>query len=184
MAAASIVGPLVTSEGVLSATAANGMKRMSSLHGLSGAEKKRRGQQDLILGMAPAIVADRYGVTRGTVSGWHTPEVHAEREKLRAETVASARAELAADTQAAMAALREVAADPGQPGPARVAAANSILDRAGVSKSDEITVKSEQSSADEVNAGLIAILGRAARELGRSKVDLSPPVTEAEADEG
>ena len=157
---------------------------MSDLHDLSAPEKRRRGQEDLIYGVAPGVVASRYGVNPATVSGWHTPEIHAERDKRRAEAAAAGRARLSHAVDVAASALEEIAADPSAPQAARVAAANSILAKAGVTNIDEITIKAEQSSAGDINAGLIAILGRAARELGRSKVDLSPPVTEAEADEG
>lgn len=134
---------------------------MSSLHSLSIAEKRRLGQEDLLSGMAPTAVADKYGVNRATVSGWHTPEIHAERDRRRAEAIAAARARLAEAATSAMDALVEVANDSSAPQAARVAAANSILDRSGVGKVDEITVKVEEQSATDVAAGLAAILGRA-----------------------
>ncbi len=133
---------------------------------LSNAEKRARAQEDLISGMAPTAVAERYGVNRATVSGWNTPEVHAERDRRRAEQIAAARARFAGLVDVAMSALEEIAGDPAAPPPARVAAANSILDRAGAIKVDEITVRVEEADASSVAAGLLAILGRAQAELG------------------
>ena len=134
---------------------------MSDFHSLSNAEKRRRGQEDLLNGVAPGIVAERYGVTRTAVSGWHTPEIHAERDRRRAESIAAARGRLSEMVTTAMDALHEVASDAAAPQAARVAAANSILDRAGAVKVDEITIKVEEQSATDVAAGLAAILGRA-----------------------
>lgn len=148
---------------------------MSELHTLSNAEKRRRGQEDLLNGIAPGIVAERYGVTRTAVSGWHTPEIHAERDRRRAESIAAARARLSEMATGAMDALREVASDPSAPQAARVAAANSILDRSGVGKVDEITVRVEEQSATDVAAGLAAILGRA-----RAALSGLPPVPQGE----
>ena len=74
----------------------------------------------------------------------------------------------------ALAALREVAEDPSAPQAARVAAANSILDRSGVSKTDEITVRVEEASADDVAAGLLAILGRAQAEISARPIEADP----------
>jgi len=136
------------------------------LHSLSNAEKRTRAVEDLIEGIAPSLIAERYGVTRATVSGWHTPEVHAERDKRRTELIAASRARLAGMVGRAIDALDEIANDPAAPPPARVAAANSILDRAGAIKVDEITVRVEESDAGSVAAGLLAILGRAQAELG------------------
>ena len=148
---------------------------MSELHTLSNAEKRRRGQEDLLNGIAPGIVAERYGVTRTAVSGWHTPEIHAERDRRRAESIAAARARLSEMATGAMDALHEVASDPSAPQAARVAAANSILDRSGVGKVDEITVRVEEQSATDVAAGLAAILGRA-----RAALSGLPPVPQGE----
>lgn len=148
---------------------------MSELHTLSNAEKRRRGQEDLLNGIAPGIVAERYGVTRTAVSGWHTPEIHAERDRRRAESIAAARARLSEMATNAMDALHEVASDPSAPQAARVAAANSILDRSGVGKVDEITVRVEEQSATDVAAGLAAILGRA-----RAALSGLPPVPQGE----
>lgn len=148
---------------------------MSDLHGLSNAEKRRRGQEDLIAGLSPTAVAERYGVGRNTVSGWHTPEIHAERDRRRAESIAAARARLSEMATGAMDALHEVASDPSAPQAARVAAANSILDRSGVGKVDEITVRVEEQSATDVAAGLAAILGRA-----RAALSGLPPVPQSE----
>lgn len=148
---------------------------MSDLHGLSNAEKRRRGQEDLIAGLSPTAVAERYGVGRNTVSGWHTPEIHAERDRRRAESIAAARARLSEMATGAMDALHEVASDPDAPQAARVAAANSILDRSGVGKVDEITVRVEEQSATDVAAGLAAILGRA-----RAALSGLPPVPQGE----
>ena len=134
---------------------------MSSLHTLSISEKRRLGQEDLLSGMAPTSVAEKYGVNRATVSGWHTPEIHAERDRRRAESIAAARGRLSEMVTTAMDALHEVASDAAAPQAARVAAANSILDRAGAVKVDEITVRVEEQSATDVAAGLAAILGRA-----------------------
>lgn len=153
---------------------------MSSLHDLSNAEKRARGTEDLIAGVAPSVIADRYGVTRATVSGWHTPEIHAERDRRRAESAAAGRAAIADLVSGALRALQEVAEDESQPGPARVAAANSILDRSGVIKTDEITVRVEESSADDVAAGLLAILGRAQAELAARPIDVEPEGNDAE----
>ena len=148
---------------------------MSDLHTLSISEKRRRGQEDLLSGMAPTAVAERYGVNRATVSGWHTPEIHAERDRRRAESTAAARARLSEMATGAMDALHEVASDPSAPQAARVAAANSILDRSGVGKVDEITVRVEEQSATDVAAGLAAILGRA-----RAALSGLPPVPQGE----
>lgn len=153
---------------------------MSDLHSLSNAEKRARGTEDLIAGVAPSVIADRYGVTRATVSGWHTPEIHAERDRRRAESAAAGRAAIADLVSGALRALQEVAEDESQPGPARVAAANSILDRSGVIKTDEITVRVEESSADDVAAGLLAILGRAQAELAARPIDVEPEGNDAE----
>lgn len=152
---------------------------MSSLHDLSATEKRRRGQEDLISGVAPGLIAERYGVNRATVSNWHTPEIHAERDKRRAEAAAAGRAAVADLVSSALRALQEVAEDESQPGPARVAAANSILDRSGVVKTDEITIRVEEQSATDVAAGLLAILGRA-----QAEIDRAPPaeITDTEAD--
>lgn len=144
---------------------------MGDLHSLSNAEKRTRGAEELIAGVAPSVIADRYGVTRATVSGWHTPEIHAERDRRRAEAAAAGRAQIASMIDGALGALREVAEDPSQPGPARVAAANSILDRSGVIKTDEITVRVEESSADDLNAGLLAILGRVQAEIAARPIE-------------
>lgn len=153
---------------------------MSSLHDLSSTEKRRRGQEDLVNGVSPGLVAERYGVARNTVSGWHTPEIHAERDKRRAEAAAAGRAQIASMIDGALGALREVAEDPSAPQAARVAAANSILDRSGVIKTDEITVRVEESSADDVAAGLLAILGRAQAELAARPIDVEPEGDDAE----
>lgn len=142
---------------------------------LSVAEKKRLGQEDLLAGMAPTVVAQKYAVSRTTVSGWHTPEIHAERDRRRAESIAAARARLSEMATHAMDALHEVASDPSAPQAARVAAANSILDRSGVGKVDEITVRVEEQSATDVAAGLAAILGRA-----RAALSGLPPVPQGE----
>ena len=150
---------------------------MSSLHDLSAPEKRRRGQEDLISGVAPGLIAERYGVNRATVSNWHTPEVHAERDRRRAESAAAGRATIAEMISGALKALKDVAEDEAQPGPARVAAANSILDRSGVTKTDEITVRVEEQSATDVAAGLLAILGRA-----QAEIDRAPLAVTAEAD--
>ncbi len=144
---------------------------MGGLHDLSAVEKRRLGQEDLIAGVSPGLVAERYGVARNTVSGWHTPEIHAERDRRRAECAAAGRAEIASMITGALAALREVAEDPSAPQAARVAAANSILDRSGVSKTDEITVRVEEASADDVAAGLLAILGRAQAEIAARPIE-------------
>lgn len=152
---------------------------MSSLHDLSAPEKRRRGQEDLISGVAPGLIAERYGVNRATVSNWHTPEVHAERDRRRAESAAAGRATIAEMIGGALKALKDVAEDEAQPGPARVAAANSILDRSGVTKTDEITVRVEEHSAGEVAAGLLAILGRAQAEIDRAPLAVT---TEADPD--
>jgi uncharacterized protein YjcR len=134
---------------------------VADLHSLSSAEKRRLAQEDLLNGVAPGVIADRYGVSRGTVSGWHTPEIHAERDRRRGEAIAAARARLAEASTSAMDALVEVANDPSAPQAARVAAANSILDRSGVGKIDEITVRVEEQTPADVAAGLLAVLGRA-----------------------
>lgn len=134
---------------------------MADLHSLSMSEKRRLAQEDLLTGVAPTVVAQRYGVNRATVSGWHTPEIHAERDRRRSEQIAAARARLAEEATLALDTLREVAADPSAPQAARVAAANSILDRSGIGKIDEITVRVEEQNATDVVAGLAAILGRA-----------------------
>ncbi len=139
---------------------------MSGLHDLSDAEKRARAVEDLINGEPPGVIAERYGVNRATISRWHTPEVHAERDKRRAELIAASRARLAGMVGRAIDALDEIANDPAAPPPARVAAANSILDRAGAIKVDEITVRVEEADASSVAAGLLAILGRAQAELG------------------
>ena len=144
---------------------------MGGLHDLSSAEKRRLGQEDLIAGVSPGLVAERYGVARNTVSGWHTPEIHAERDRRRAESAAAGRAEISSMISGALKALKEVAEDESQPGAARVAAANSILDRSGVSKTDEITVRVEEASADDVAAGLLAILGRAQAEIAARPIE-------------
>lgn len=144
---------------------------MSDFHSLSNAEKRARGAEDLISGVAPSIIADRYGVTRATVSGWHTPEVHAERDRRRSEAAAAGRARLSHAVDVAASALEEIAADPSAPQAARVAAANSILDRAGIAKIDEITVRVEEASADDVAAGLLAILGRAQAEISARPIE-------------
>lgn len=159
---------------------------MSDFHSLSNAEKRRRGQEDLLNGVAPGIVAERYGVTRTAVSGWHTPEIHAERDRRRAESIAAARGRLSEMVTTAMDALHEVASDAAAPQAARVAAANSILDRAGAVKVDEITVKVEEQSATDVAAGLAAILGRARAALSGG-LPAAPaaepdPTTDAEPD--
>ena len=151
---------------------------MSELHTLSNAEKRRRGQEDLLNGIAPGIVAERYGVTRTAVSGWHTPEIHAERDRRRAESIAAARARLSEMATGAMDALHEVASDPSAPQAARVAAANSILDRSGVGKVDEITVRVEEQSAPDVLAGLAAILGRA-----HAALSSLPPAPQGEGED-
>lgn len=155
---------------------------MSELHTLSNAEKRRRGQEDLLNGIAPGIVAERYGVTRTAVSGWHTPEIHAERDRRRAESIAAARARLSEMATGAMDALHEVASDPSAPQAARVAAANSILDRSGVGKVDEITVRVEEQSATDVAAGLAAILGRAKAALHSAPTVAPAEATDAEPD--
>ncbi len=155
---------------------------MSDLHGLSNAEKRRRGQEDLLNGMAPTAVAERYGVGRNTVSGWHTPEIHAERDRRRAESIAAARARLAEAATSAMDALVEVANDASAPQAARVAAANSILDRSGVGKVDEITVRVEEQTATDVAAGLAAILGRARAALSGGLPPAAPELA-ADADD-
>lgn len=155
---------------------------MSELHTLSNAEKRRRGQEDLLNGIAPGIVAERYGVTRTAVSGWHTPEIHAERDRRRAESIAAARARLSEMATGAMDALHEVASDPSAPQAARVAAANSILDRSGVGKVDEITVRVEEQSATDVAAGLAAILGRAKAALHSAPTVAPAEATDAELD--
>jgi hypothetical protein len=144
---------------------------VGDLHSLSNAEKRARGAEDLISGVAPSIIADRYGVTRATVSGWHTPEVHAERDRRRSEAAAAGRARLSHAVDVAASALEEIAADPSAPQAARVAAANSILDRAGIAKIDEITVRVEEASADDVAAGLLAILGRAQAEIAARPIE-------------
>ena len=159
---------------------------MSSLHTLSISEKRRLGQEDLLSGMAPTAVADKYGVNRATVSGWHTPEIHAERDRRRAESIAAARGRMAEMVTTALDALHEVASDAAAPQAARVAAANSILDRAGAVKVDEITVKVEEQSATDVAAGLAAILGRARAALSGG-LPAAPaaepdPATDAEPD--
>ena len=128
---------------------------------LSVAEKRRLGQEDLLAGMAPTAVAQKYAVSRTTVSGWHTPEIHAERDRRRSESIAAARAQMAEIIPEAIAALREVANDQAAPQAARVAAAGQLLDRAGAGKIDEITVRVEESSANDIAAGLLAVLGRA-----------------------
>lgn len=151
---------------------------MESLHSLSNAEKRARATEDLISGIAPSLIAERYGVTRATVSGWHTPEVHAERDKRRAEATTAGRAAITNLVSGALRALQEVAEDESQPGPARVAAANSILDRSGIVKTDEITIRVEEQSATDVAAGLLAILGRA-----QAEIDRAPP-TDADDAEG
>lgn len=148
---------------------------MSDLHTLSISEKRRRGQEDLLSGMAPTAVAERYGVNRATVSGWHTPEIHAERDRRRAEAIAAARAQMAELIPEAIATLREVATDQAAPQAARVAAAGQLLDRVGVVKVDEITVRVEEQSATDVAAGLAAILGRA-----RAALSGLPPVPQVE----
>jgi hypothetical protein len=150
---------------------------MSDLHDLSATEKRRRGQEDLICGVAPGVVASRYGVNPATVSGWHTPEIHAERDKRRAEAAAAGRAAIADLVSGALKALKDVAEDEAQPGPARVAAANSILDRSGVVKTDEITIRVEEQSATDVAAGLLAILGRA-----QAEIDRAPPAETDDAE--
>ena len=155
---------------------------MSDLHTLSISEKRRRGQEDLLSGMAPTAVAERYGVNRATVSGWHTPEIHAERDRRRAESIAAARARLSEMATGAMDALHEVASDPDAPQAARVAAANSILDRSGVGKVDEITVRVEEQSAPDVLAGLAAILGRAKAALHSAPTVAPAEVTDTEPD--
>ncbi len=155
---------------------------MSDLHGLSNAEKRRRGQEDLLNGMAPTAVAERYGVGRNTVSGWHTPEIHAERDRRRAESIAAARARLAEAATSAMDALVEVANDASAPQAARVAAANSILDRSGVGKVDEITVRVEEQTATDVAAGLAAILGRARAALSGGLPPAAPELAADAAD--
>jgi hypothetical protein len=147
------------------------------LHSLSNTEKRTRAVEELIDGVAPSIIAQRYGVTRATVSGWHTPEIHAERDRRRAESAAAGRARLSHAVDVAASALEEIAADPSAPQAARVAAANSILDRAGIAKIDEITVRVEEHSAGEVAAGLLAILGRA-----QAEIDRAPLAVTAEAD--
>ena len=159
---------------------------MSSLHTLSISEKRRLGQEDLLSGMAPTSVAEKYGVNRATVSGWHTPEIHAERDRRRAESIAAARGRLSEMVTTAMDALHEVASDAAAPQAARVAAANSILDRAGAVKVDEITIKVEEQSATDVAAGLAAILGRARAALSGG-LPAAPaaepdPATDAEPD--
>ena len=159
---------------------------MSDFHSLSNAEKRRRGQEDLLNGVAPGIVAERYGVTRTAVSGWHTPEIDAERDRRRAESIAAARGRLSEMVTTAMDALHEVASDAAAPQAARVAAANSILDRAGAVKVDEITIKVEEQSATDVAAGLAAILGRARAALSGG-LPAAPaaepdPATDAEPD--
>ena len=161
---------------------------MSSLHTLSISEKRRLGQEDLLSGMAPTSVAEKYGVNRATVSGWHTPEIHAERDRRRAESIAAARGRLSEMVTTAMDALHEVASDAAAPQAARVAAANSILDRAGAVKVDEITIKVEEQSATDVAAGLAAILGRARAALSGGLPAApaadpdSEPTTDAEPD--
>ena len=159
---------------------------MSSLHTLSIAEKRRLGQEDLLSGMAPTSVAEKYGVNRATVSGWHTPEIHAERDRRRAESIAAARGRLSEMVTTAMDALHEVASDADAPQAARVAAANSILDRAGAVKVDEITVRVEESSANDIAAGLLAVLGRARGALAAAgaapAAEPDPGPTDAEPD--
>ena len=159
---------------------------MSSLHSLSIAEKRRLGQEDLLSGMAPTSVAEKYGVNRATVSGWHTPEIHAERDRRRAESIAAARGRLSEMVTTAMDALHEVASDAAAPQAARVAAANSILDRAGAVKVDEITIKVEEQSATDVAAGLAAILGRARAALsgGLPAAPAAEPEPATDADNG
>ena len=159
---------------------------MSSLHTLSISEKRRLGQEDLLSGMAPTSVAEKYGVNRATVSGWHTPEIHAERDRRRAESIAAARGRLSEMVTTAMDALHEVASDAAAPQAARVAAANSILDRAGAVKVDEITIKVEEQSATDVAAGLAAILGRARAALsgGLPAAPASEPEPTTDADNG
>lgn len=147
---------------------------MEPLHSLSNAEKRTRAVEDLIAGTAPSIIAQRYGVTRATVSGWHTPEVHAERDKRRAESAAAGRAAIADLVSGALRTLQEVAEDESAPQAARVAAANSILDRSGVVKTDEITIRVDEQSAGDVTAGLLAILGRAQAELGAAPAEADP----------
>ena len=155
---------------------------MSDLHTLSISEKRRRGQEDLLSGMAPTAVAERYGVNRATVSGWHTPEIHAERDRRRAESIAAARAQMAEIIPEAIATLREVASDKAAPQAARVAAAGQLLDRVGVIKVDEITVRVEEQSAPDVLAGLAAILGRAKAALHSAPTVAPAEVTDAEPD--
>ena len=159
---------------------------MSSLHTLSISEKRRLGQEDLLSGMAPTSVAEKYGVNRATVSGWHTPEIHAERDRRRAESIAAARGRLSEMVTTAMDALHEVASDAAAPQAARVAAANSILDRAGAVKVDEITIKVEEQSATDVAAGLAAILGRARAALsgGLPAAPAADPEPTPDADNG
>ncbi len=159
---------------------------MSSLHTLSISEKRRLGQEDLLSGMAPTSVAEKYGVNRATVSGWHTPEIHAERDRRRAESIAAARGRLSEMVTTAMDALHEVASDAAAPQAARVAAANSILDRAGAVKVDEITIKVEEQSATDVAAGLAAILGRARAALsgGLPAAPAADPEPTTDADNG
>jgi len=149
---------------------------------LSVAEKRRLGQEDLLAGMAPTAVAQKYAVSRTTVSGWHTPEIHAERDRRRAESIAAARGRLSEMVTTAMDALHEVASDAAAPQAARVAAANSILDRAGAVKVDEITIKVEEQSATDVAAGLAAILGRARAALSGGLP--AAPAGEPEPDPG
>ena len=165
------MGPLVTSEAVAICNGFPTGANVSSLHDLSATEKRRCGQEDLIAGVSPGVIAERYGVNRATVSGWHTPEIHAERDRRRAESAAAGRAEISSMISGALKALKDVAEDEAQPGAARVAAANSILDRSGVSKTDEITVRVEEASADDVAAGLLAILGRAQAEISARPIE-------------
>lgn len=149
---------------------------------LSVLEKRRLGQEDLLAGMAPTAVAQKYGVSRTTVSGWHTPEIHAERDRRRAEAIAAARTQMAELIPEAIATLREVATDQAAPQAARVAAAGQLLDRVGVIKVDEITVRVEEQSAPDVLAGLAAILGRAKAALHSAPTVAPAEVTDAEPD--
>ena len=109
--AASIVGPLVTSEAVAICNGFPKGANVSSLHDLSATEKRRCGQEDLIAGVSPGVIAERYGVNRATVSGWHTPEIHAERDRRRAESAAAGRAEISSMISGALKALKDVAED-------------------------------------------------------------------------
>jgi transposase-like protein len=160
---------------------------VADLHSLSIPEKRRLAQEDLLAGMAPSAVSQKYGVSRGTVSGWHTPEIHSERDRRRSESIAAARAQMAEIIPEAIAALREVANDQAAPQAARVAAAGQLLDRAGAGKIDEITVRVEESSANDIAAGLLAVLGRARGALAAAgaapAVEPEPdPTTDAEPD--